>query len=206
MQRYPVRASHRPNLRPEALEPLARTHFDGAVREGDSVTTRFGAIARLSVKAEGRELGVELAMDPKVSEEIARETIARYNRFLRGRDRLLGSKERAKRVPKERQRLVPWPRNRGAGAPATEIDRLRAAVSAHFPVYETRVTPQSLILLVHADPATLEARFDTLRRELWEKYYVPQIRRERGRVPRRDRPTPPDDPVELDREPRSSSS
>ncbi|HEV2166486.1 MAG TPA: DUF5611 family protein [Thermoplasmata archaeon] len=99
MQRYPVRASHRPNLRPEALEPIARTHFDEALREGDAVTTRFGAIARLSIRAEGRELGVELAMDPKVSEEVARETIARYNRFL---EEVTGysAKERAKRVRK----------------------------------------------------------------------------------------------------------
>ncbi|HEV2166487.1 MAG TPA: site-2 protease family protein, partial [Thermoplasmata archaeon] len=68
----------------------------------------------------------------------------------------------------------------GSGAAGTEIERLRAAVAAYFPVYETRVTPQSLVLLVHADPAALEARFDALRRELWEKFYVPQIRRERG--------------------------
>ena len=40
------------------------------------------------------------------------------------------------------------------GAPP-EIERLRAAVAAYFPVYETRLTPTSLILLVHDDPATI---------------------------------------------------
>ncbi len=73
--------------------------------------------------------------------------------------------------------MATYPENAG---PSTEIERLRARVAAYFPVYETRVTPHSLILLVHVDPAILEARFDALRRELWEKFYVPQIRREKG--------------------------
>ena len=61
-----------------------------------------------------------------------------------------------------------------------ELERLKSDVAAFFPVYETRLTPQSLILLVHADPATLEQRFDGLRRDLWPKFYIPQIRLERG--------------------------
>jgi membrane-associated protease RseP (regulator of RpoE activity) len=65
------------------------------------------------------------------------------------------------------------------GAPP-EIERLRAAVAAYFPVYETRLTPTSLILLVHADPATLEEKFDRMRQELWAKFYVPQIRLDHG--------------------------
>jgi peptidase M50-like protein len=66
-----------------------------------------------------------------------------------------------------------------SGTP-TEIERIRAAVSEQFPVYETRVTPTSLILLVHADPASLEGKFDRLRQDLWAKFYVPQIRYEGG--------------------------
>lgn len=66
------------------------------------------------------------------------------------------------------------------GGSTTEIERIKAWVAEKFPVYETRVTPQSLVLLVHADPSTLEARFDALRRDLWERYYIPQIRYERG--------------------------
>ena len=64
--------------------------------------------------------------------------------------------------------------------PSTEVARLRAAVARHFPVYETRITPQSLILLVHTDPATLEAQFDQLRQELWGQYYIPQLRYQGG--------------------------
>lgn len=51
-------------------------------------------------------------------------------------------------------------------------------VARHFPVYETRFTPYSVVFMVHADAATLAAPFDTLRRELWPLYYVPQIRLE----------------------------
>jgi len=64
--------------------------------------------------------------------------------------------------------------------PGPEIDWLRNEVSRFFPVYETRVTPVSLVLLVHADPATLEEKFDALRQDLWPKFYVPQLRYAQG--------------------------
>ncbi|MFZ0831255.1 MAG: site-2 protease family protein [Thermoplasmata archaeon] len=60
--------------------------------------------------------------------------------------------------------------------PGPELDWLRAEVSRFFPVYETRITPVSLVLLVHADPASLEEKFDALRQDLWPKFYVPQLR------------------------------
>jgi hypothetical protein len=62
----------------------------------------------------------------------------------------------------------------------SEVDQLRALVAVRFPVYETRITPRSVVFLVHAEPASLEERFDLLRRELWEKYYVPFLRYEHG--------------------------
>src|SRR5579871_2168319 len=64
--------------------------------------------------------------------------------------------------------------------PQTEIEKIRSTVAAYFPVYETRVTPTSLILLVHATPETLEGRFDDLRRKMWDQFYIPQIRRQAG--------------------------
>jgi membrane-associated protease RseP (regulator of RpoE activity) len=65
-------------------------------------------------------------------------------------------------------------------ASGSEIERLKAEVSVLFPVYETRITPQSLVLLVQPDPATLEQNFDQLRQNLWPKFYIPQLRLERG--------------------------
>jgi hypothetical protein len=63
---------------------------------------------------------------------------------------------------------------------SSELDRLRAIVSTYFPVYETRVGPQSVLLAVHTDPSTLESKFDSLRQELWKRNYVPLLRRQSG--------------------------
>jgi hypothetical protein len=99
VQQYPVRVDHRKGLTPEGIEPIVRETFGTATREGNDVVASFGALRRLVVRAVGKEVGVETVMDPKVPEEVARETIARYNRFL---ESVTGysAKERAKRLRK----------------------------------------------------------------------------------------------------------
>jgi hypothetical protein len=99
VQKYPVKASHRVNLVPERLEELCRVHFGAADRADGRVATHYGAISSLRAWGEGREIAVELTMDPKVDEIVAGETIRRYNRFL---EETTGysSKERAKRLRK----------------------------------------------------------------------------------------------------------
>ncbi|HXW67855.1 MAG TPA: DUF5611 family protein [Thermoplasmata archaeon] len=99
MQRYPVRATHRRNLEGTSLAGILQAHFEGVVADGDSVTARWGAIERLTARGEGRELQIDLSMNPKVPEAVARETIARYNRFL---EEATGysAKERARRARK----------------------------------------------------------------------------------------------------------
>jgi hypothetical protein len=99
VQKYPVRPSHRANLVPAALERILGTHFENVAADGVQRTASWGAIVRLSARAEGRELLVDVTMNPKVSEEVARETIARYNRFLEETSGY-SSKERAKRLKK----------------------------------------------------------------------------------------------------------
>jgi hypothetical protein len=99
VQNYPVRTSHRGNLYPAALERILRTHFGAAEVTDGVVSATYGAIARLAVRANGRELGVELTMNPKVPEDVARETITRYNRFLEDATGF-SSKERARRLRK----------------------------------------------------------------------------------------------------------
>ena len=99
MQNYPVRASHRAGLAPPALEAVLKTHFGAAAVEGDAVVSSYGAISRLAVRPAGRELSVDLTMNPKVPEEVARETIRRYNQFLEAATGY-SSKERAKRMRK----------------------------------------------------------------------------------------------------------
>jgi len=94
-----MRVSHRKNLAPPALAEITKTTFGSATIEGEAVTSSFGAIARISARAAGRELEVDVTMDPKVSEAIAAETIRRYNQFL---EAVTGfsSKEPAKRLRK----------------------------------------------------------------------------------------------------------
>lgn len=66
------------------------------------------------------------------------------------------------------------------GAGRSELDRLRQSVSTYFPVYETRIGPQSVQFAVHVDPARLAERFEALRRELSGLGYIPILRRETG--------------------------
>jgi membrane-associated protease RseP (regulator of RpoE activity) len=71
----------------------------------------------------------------------------------------------------------PGPIPSGGGS---ELDRIRRIVAAQFPIYDTRVGPQSLLLAVQIDAATLEGKFDRLRRDLWAAGYIPILRRQQG--------------------------
>ena len=99
MQNYPVRTSHRKNLALPPLEELLRTNFDHGEVEGDAAVSSYGAISRIAVRPVGRDLGVEVVMNPKVPEDVAKETIRRYNLFLEAATGF-SSKERAKRLRK----------------------------------------------------------------------------------------------------------
>ncbi len=99
MQTYPVRVTHRRNLELAAIGTIARSHF-ATVEVGPSdVRAAYGAIQALVARPAGRALAVDVTMNPKVDDAVARETIARYNRFL---EELTGynAKERARRLRK----------------------------------------------------------------------------------------------------------
>jgi hypothetical protein len=99
VQKYPVRPSHRANLVADRLLALCQLAFDSAETSEGRTRARYGAISSLVTWGEGRDLAVELTMDPKVGVDIAAETIKRYNRFL---EEATGysAKERAKRLRK----------------------------------------------------------------------------------------------------------
>jgi hypothetical protein len=99
VQKYPVRTSHRARLAPAELLPTARAAFETAEVDSGVVVAKFGAIVRLTAQAEGKELRVEVTMDPKVTPEVAAETVRRYNTFLEAATGF-SSKERAKRLRK----------------------------------------------------------------------------------------------------------
>jgi hypothetical protein len=99
MQNYPVRTTHRKGLEVANLGRVLSAHFEGVQVSGDRATGTFGAISRITVGANGRDLAVEVTMNPKVPADVAAETIQRYNRFL---EEATGysSKERARRLRK----------------------------------------------------------------------------------------------------------
>ena len=99
MQNYPVRASERKNLTLPALEGVLRACFGEAHIDGDVAVASYGAISRIAVRPAGREIAVDPTMNPKVPEEVARETIRRYNQFLEAATGY-SAKERAKRLRK----------------------------------------------------------------------------------------------------------
>ena len=94
-----MRPSHRRNLEPAALGDIARAHFDDVAVDPTGVTARWGAVERMHARGDGRDLAVDLTMNPKVPETVAAETIARYNRFLEQATGY-GAKQRARRLRK----------------------------------------------------------------------------------------------------------
>ena len=99
MQKYPVRTSARAQLNVDALAHLCETHFERSDRDGAAVRTTWGALATLKVWPEGKELAVELTMNPQVDAATQAETIRRYNEFLHEATGY-SAKERASRLRK----------------------------------------------------------------------------------------------------------
>jgi hypothetical protein len=99
VQKYPVRATVRSHLSTEGLLAACVRHFGTASPDGSGATATFGALAALKVWPEGKDVAVEVRMDPSVEPALQEETIRKYNRFL---EEVTGytSKERASRLRK----------------------------------------------------------------------------------------------------------
>jgi len=96
---YSVRPAVRAQLTLDRIAATCQAEFGVADRSADSVTARYGAIDSLTARPGKGELLVELQMNPKVPNDVAAETVRRYNRFL---ETLTGytAKERAKKAQK----------------------------------------------------------------------------------------------------------
>lgn len=94
-----MRPAVRAQLTLDRIAATADAEFGASERSADAVTTRYGAIGSLITRIGKGELIVELRMNPKVSNEVAAETVRRYNRFL---GTLTGytAKERGKKAQK----------------------------------------------------------------------------------------------------------
>jgi hypothetical protein len=56
---------------------------------------------------------------------------------------------------------------------AAEIELLKAMVGKYFPIYDVKVSAQSVQLFISPDAASIEAKFDSLRKEMNEKKFIP---------------------------------
>lgn len=99
MGSYSVRPAVRAQLTLERIAAACEAEFGVAERSTEAVSARYGAIESMVVRPGKGELLVELRMNPKVPNDVAAETVRRYNRFL---ETLTGysSKERAKKAQK----------------------------------------------------------------------------------------------------------
>lgn len=92
-----MRPAVRAQLTLDRIAAVCVEEFGTAHRSTDSVTARFGAIDSLTVRPGKGEILVELQMNSAVPNDLAADTIRRYNRFL---EALTGytAKERAKKA------------------------------------------------------------------------------------------------------------
>jgi hypothetical protein len=56
---------------------------------------------------------------------------------------------------------------------AAEIELLKAMVGKYFPIYDVKVSAQSVQLFISPDAASIEANFDSLRKEMNEQKFIP---------------------------------
>jgi Zn-dependent protease len=60
--------------------------------------------------------------------------------------------------------------------PAAEVESIKAAISKYFPIYDVRVSYDSLVFFITPEQSTLHAKFDQLRNEFKARMLVPVLR------------------------------
>ena len=106
MRAYELRRGHGKNIDGDKLRALAEQVFGSATQEGEKVISSFGAIERLVVWTDGKQLFVDITMKTGVPDAVATETISRNNRFLESATGYT-AKERGKRAQEAAKRSAP---------------------------------------------------------------------------------------------------
>ena len=97
MQKYDVKKGLEGNIEKVRLKELVSEAFGGAGEEQGKITASFGALANLIAWGENKSLCVETDMKTDVPNDVAADTIKRYNNFLE-KTTGFNSKERKKRL------------------------------------------------------------------------------------------------------------
>ena len=152
---------------------------ESQVGSADAVTTGTARSAPYHARRQGGVHGRALRMNPKVSNDVAAETVLATtgsSRPLPGIPPRNGARRPRRRPRPPRRRGNPWPRHRRT-PPGPEIDWLRAEVSSSF-----RSTNYAHHAGLAGSPRPRRSgvdrgnKFDALRQDLWPKFYVPQLR------------------------------
>ncbi|ADB57535.1 DUF5611 family protein [Archaeoglobus profundus] len=98
MREYRFKRGYKPDE--GRLEELIRKYFGEFEKDGNVYVVRYGAMEELRLWIENKRLYAETRTNPKVTEDVAVQTIKTYNKFL---EELTGytAKERAKMMKKE---------------------------------------------------------------------------------------------------------
>jgi hypothetical protein len=98
---YDIKKGKYADVEGDGLRKVVVEIFGNATMEGDLVVASFGALDRLETKVISKtSLSVCTKMKKDVSEEVATETIKRYNQFLEAATGF-NAKERGKRAQKK---------------------------------------------------------------------------------------------------------
>lgn len=100
MRHYSIKRGYKENLEQENLRALVMESFGDCEEEGGKLIASFGALKQISVWSEDKDLVVDSEMDATVPNEVAMETIKRFNDFLY-KTTGYTSKDRKKRAEKE---------------------------------------------------------------------------------------------------------
>ena len=101
MNEYDIKRGHFEKIEGDKLEQLMKDVFGSVKKEGDRLSTNFGALESLVAWLDGnKKLCVETKMNTDVDDRTATESIRLYNQFLE-MGTGFSAKERRKRASKK---------------------------------------------------------------------------------------------------------
>ncbi len=80
---YDIKRGHFKNIEGGKLKEIMEKHFETVEEEGDKLKSEYGAIDHLEVWTEGKTgLWVDVEMNEDAPDDVAMDTISRWNKFL----------------------------------------------------------------------------------------------------------------------------
>lgn len=81
--RYDVKRGHFKNIEGDKLKNIIKEYFGDVREDGEKLSTSYGAIEKADVWLEGKTgIWVDLEMKEDVPDDVAMDTVSRWNKFL----------------------------------------------------------------------------------------------------------------------------